>query len=240
MKLTETFRAKRGWVLRVAGGVLIAGLSILALGLLRRGEPDAVLAHAASRSCFRIPAAGPVSNERFETRYFLDFDGDHSLDVAIVTEEVSNGQVNYTVQLRLASGGDQSFTVAGPPGGLKIEMQDMTGDHIPNDVLLRPALFSSLPTVLVNDGHNHFAVLVSGADPGSFTSPANLGSRQENGQTSAFLRSSGFKAIHLPASKRTLVPQVQQSLLAPVRQSFAWGIDHVSRLDRAPPSATSI
>ena len=32
----------------------------------------------------------------------------------------------------------------------------MTGDKVPNDVVLRPALLRWLPTVLVNDGHEHF------------------------------------------------------------------------------------
>jgi len=240
MNLMETFRAKRCWILQAAGVFLLAGLTALALNLPGSARWDAGRASARLSSSFRIPAASPVPSESLEKSYLLDFAGDHSLNGATVTEQISDGHVNYTVQLRLASGAEQSVTVPGPPGGLQIEMHDMTGDHVPNDVVLRPALFSWLPTVLVNDGHDHFAVLVSGADPGNFTSPADLGSRRGSAQTFAFLRSSGFKAIQLPASKRMIVPQLRQC--SPVRftQSFAWGIEHASRLDRAPPFAASI
>jgi hypothetical protein len=99
----------------------------------------------------------------------LDFDGDHSLDAATVIEQPSVGYAKYTVQLHLASGAEQSFVVMAPPGGLQVEMRDMTGDNIPNDVVLRPALLRWLPTVLVNDGHQHFEVAWSGPDPGSFS-----------------------------------------------------------------------
>jgi hypothetical protein len=240
MNLLETFRARRDWIVRASAIGLIAAVSALTLGALLSGGPKVAPTSAKSSPSLRIPAASSVSHEPFERSYLLDFAGDHSLSGATVTEHTSNGHVNYTVHLRLASGAEQSVTVAGPPGGLQIEMHDMTGDHVPNDVVLRPALFSWLPTVLVNDGHDHFAVLVSGADPGNFTSPKDLGSRRESGQTFAFLRSSGFKAIYFPASKRMIAPQLQQRPVVRSRQSFAWGIEHVSRLDRAPPFTVSI
>jgi len=240
MNLLETFRKRRDWIVHASAIALIAGVSALTLGALLSGGRNVAPASAKSSPSLRIPAASSVSHEPFERSYLLDFAGDHSLSGATVTERTSNGRVNYTVHLRLASGAEQSVTVAGPPGGLQIEMHDMTGDHVPNDVVLRPALFSWLPTVLVNDGHDHFAVLVSGADSGNFTSPADLGSRRGNALTFAFLRSSGFKAIYFPASKRMIAPQLQQSPLDRSRQSFAWGIEHVSRLDRAPPFVVSI
>lgn len=167
--------------------------------------------------------------------YFLDFAGDHSLDQAVVTEQVAAGYANYTVNLRLASGAEQSVTLAGPPGGLQIEMHDMTGDHVPNDVVLRPTLLRWPPTVLVNDGHDHFAVVVSDADPGNIATRENLDPRRRDGPALAFLRSSGFKAIPVPHTKGIFVPQLQQTLLSPFAQSFAWGAEHASASGRAPP-----
>jgi len=239
MNLWETFRARRVWALQ-AGAILVAGLPILALSPAGSKAREAARVSADSTSPSRVSATSSGFNEPLQKSYLLDFAGDHSLSAATVTEQVSNGRANYTVDLRLASGAEQFITVPGPPGGLQIEMHDMTGDHVPNDVVLRPALFSWLPTVLVNDGHDHFAILVSGADPGNFASPADLGSRHGNTQTFACLRSSGFKAIPLPASKRTIIPQMQQRSVVQFEQSFAWGVEHVSRLDRAPPFAASI
>lgn len=169
--------------------------------------------------------------------YLLDFAGDHSLSAATVTEEPADGRATYTVRLQLASGTEQSVMVAGPPGGLEIEMHDMTGDHVPNDVVLRPSLFSWLPTVLVNDGHDHFSIVVAGADTGSFSSPQNLGSRRQNGQTVAFLRSSGFRSVYVPASKRLPFSRSRRYPLSAFAQCFARRVVCASRLDRAPPSA---
>jgi hypothetical protein len=172
--------------------------------------------------------------------YFLDFAGDHSLSAATVTEQATAQYVRYTVQLRLASGAEQSVIVAAPPGGLQIEMRDMTGDHVPNDVILRPALLRWPATVLVNDGHDHFAVVVSGVDPGSFSSREDLGSRPRDTQTFAFLRSSGFKAIQLPHSKRLLVPRLQQGHFSLTTQAFAKDLRRASSPGRAPPFVTTI
>ena len=235
MNLMETFRAKRGWAIRAAGVVLVAGLSVLVLNLPGAARRDAGREPATSNS----PAASPAHSGRFVKSFLLDFDGDHSLDLATVTEQVSDGRVNYDVRLQLASGVEQSFTVAGPPGGLQIEMQDMTGDHVPNDVILRPTLFSWLPTVLVNDGHDHFAVVVSGADTGNVSSPEDLGSRRQDTQTFVFLSSSGFRTTYLSHSKRMLIPQLQRCLFSPFAQSFVWGVEHASRSDRAPPFVAS-
>lgn len=185
------------------------------------------------------PMTRRSSSDSFRVKsYLLDFAGDHSLSAATVTEQPDQGRATYTVRLQLASGAQQSVVVAGPPGGLQIEMHDMTGDHVPNDVVLRPSVLSWLPTVLVNDGHDHFAVVVAGADPGSFSSPQNLGSRRQSVQSSAFLRSSGFKSIHLPASDRTLIPRFQQCPLSAFAPSFAWGAEHATSLGRAPPITT--
>ena len=127
----------------------------------------------------RSPA--PIgSNNRYQvTQYVMDSDGDHSLDLATVVEHPTGGYAQYTVQLHLASGVEQSLVVSAPAGGLQLEMHDMSGDKIPNDLVLRPTLFSRLPTVLLNDGDNHFAVAISGTVPNSLSCGQELDSRGE-------------------------------------------------------------
>jgi hypothetical protein len=223
--------------LRGAALVLIVAATFVARnhGLSRARNTPAPRAPF-SNSIRPAPSPAPYQVKN----YFLDFDGDHSLDAATVTEQPVAGYANYTVQLRLASGAQQSVHIAAPPGGLQIEMHDMTGDHVPNDVILRPALLSWPPTVLVNDGHDHFAVVVSGANPGSFSSRENLDSRRRENQSFVFLRSSGFKAIRIPPSARMLAPQLRQSRLSTLARVFAWGTEHASSSGRAPPFFTTI
>ena len=165
----------------------------------------------------------------------MDFDGDHSLDVATVIEQPSTGFTKYIVQLHLASGAEQSVVVSAPPGGLQVEMLDMTGDKIQNDVVLRPALLRWLPTVLVNDGHEHFEVAVSGTDPSSFSSSEDLGSRRRDSQTFALLMSSGFKTVHLPNRRRMFDPQLQECLFSSFTQTVSDRLGHASSSGRAPP-----
>jgi len=182
-----------------------------------------------------------VSNNHSEIRnYFMDFAGDHSLDVATVIEQASAGYTRYTVQLHLASGAEQSVIVAAPPGGLQVEMHDMTGDKVQNDVVLRPALVRWLPTILVNDGHEHFEVAVSGTDPNYFSSTEDLGSRQHDSQTFALLMSSGFKAVHLPDSRWLFDTQLRQRLFSSFTQTGTDRLGHASSPGRAPPLETAI
>ena len=181
-----------------------------------------------------------TSNQRSEVRdYFLDFAGDHSLDVATVIEQPSAGYAQYTVYLHLASGAEQSVVVAAPPGGLQVEMHDMTGDKIQNDVVLRPALVRWRPTVLVNDGHEHFEIAISATDPRTFSSSEGLGSRSRDSQTFALLMSSGFKAIHLPDARRLSDPQLRQCRSSTFTQPVANRLGHRTTPGRSPPFATA-
>ena len=185
--------------------------------------------------------AGHIAVPRFEVRnYFMNFAGDHSVDLATVIEQPSAGSTKYIVRLRLASGAEQSVTVSAPPGGLQIEMHDMTGDKIPNDVILRPTLARWLPTVLVNDGHEHFEVAISGTSPKSFSTGEDLGSRPPDSQTFAILMSSGFKAIHLPNNRRVSDPQLQESPCDIFTQTVTNRLGHASSPGRAPPVLTAI
>jgi hypothetical protein len=229
MNWVETFRANRGCAAGATALVLLAGLSLFGRDVFRTSAGSSIRPLGAT-------AVSPDGGDLFRVKSFLlDFAGDHSLNAATVTEQAVDGRANYTVQLRLASGAEQTVIVPGPPGGLQVEMHDMTGDNVPNDVVLRPALFSWLPTVLVNDGSGHYAVVVSGADPGAFSSPENLGSRRQNAQTFAFLRSSGFKSIPRPGGERMLIPQSERPLVLPSSQPLACGLAQVALSDRAPP-----
>jgi len=193
-----------------------------------------------SLSTSAIAANSPSDNHSEIRNYFMDFAGDHSLDVATVIEQPTTGYTKYTVQLHLASGVEQSVIVSAPPGGLQVEMHDMTGDKVPNDVVLRPALVRWLPTVLVNDGHEHFDIAVSGTDPRSFSSNEDLGSRRGDTQSFALLISSGFKAVHLPDSRRPFDLQLQECLFSSVSQTITDRLGHTSSPGRAPPPVIAI
>jgi hypothetical protein len=193
-----------------------------------------------SASIKGVIATSAPSNH-FEVRsYFMDFAGDHSLAVATVTEQPSAEYAKYTVQLHLASGADQSVVVSAPPGGLQVEMHDMTGDKVQNDVVLRPVLVRWLPTVLVNDGHEHFEVALSGKDPSSFSSNKNIDSRPHDSMAFALLKSSRLKTVHLPNCERFSGPRFQQCLLSSFPQAIAPRLGHAASSGRAPPLSTSI
>src|SRR4029077_6834034 len=97
-----------------------------------------------------------------------------------------------------------------------------------------------LPTVLVNDGHEHFEVAVSGPDPSSFTSNEDLGSRRHDSQTFALLISSGLKSVHLPNCRRLSAPQLLQSPLYSCTQTISDRVGDALSPGRAPPLVTAI
>jgi hypothetical protein len=200
--------------------------------------------HRTGASARIFATGGPVNcvpNGHSEVRnYFMGYAGDHSLDDATVIEQPSAGYTKYVIQLHLASGAEQSVIVRAPPGGLQVEMHDMTGDKIPNDVVLIPALVRWLPTVLVNDGHEHFEVAVTSTDPSSFSSTEDLGSRRRDSQTFVFLMSSGFKTAHLPNSRGPFDLQLRDCLFSSFTQAVPNRLSHASSPGRAPPLVMAI
>jgi hypothetical protein len=236
MKLTANSGFARGWAPWAAGLILILAFSAAVRYLFpvtNRGSHHAD--RTASASVNSAPATSASRNHSDIRSYFMDFAGDHSLDLATVIEQSSAGNTRYTIQLHLASGAEQSVELSAPPGGLQVEMHDMTGDKVQNDVVLRPALLRWLPTVLVNDGHDHFAVLVSGTDPRYFSSSVDLESRRRDSQMFAFLMSSGFKTAHLIHTRRRLEPQLQDCLSYSFTQASANRLGHKASPGRAPP-----
>jgi hypothetical protein len=182
-----------------------------------------------------VPESATWSNHREVISYVMGFEGDHSLDVATVVEQVLGGYASYTVHLHLASGTEQSIVVKAPPGGLQIEMHDMTGDRIPNDLVLRPALLCWLPTILLNDGHDHFAVAISSDPPSSLSSGQELASRGNDGRGTAALISSCFKVGGLP-HEGELFPQFREHLLSSTTNAVAAISEYPSSSGRAPPA----
>jgi hypothetical protein len=248
MRSSEKSGLSRNWVFTVVG--LISALVMLALCVnahrSQRLPQDLHRKNAFQNGSVPTTAAAfaPASTgtrDQFKVRrYIMDFDGDHSLDVATVIEQGLAGSTKYTVQLQLASGAEQSVVVNAPPGGLQIEMHDMTGDHVPNDLVLKPALLQWLPTVLVNDGHDHFEVAVSGTDPDSLSSRQDLGSPGRDYQTFAVLISSGFRAITHPIREALFDSRYQQGLLSDFTQPAPKRFGHASSSGRAPPLVTLI
>jgi hypothetical protein len=229
--------------LKLAKDLWTVGLACaLALTTAQARSEDLVRAQTQARVNDTVlePTSTPVSEslvqgDRLEvTNYVMDFEGDHSLDVATVVEQAFSGYASYMIHLHLASGAEQSIAVTAPPGGLRLEMHDMTGDKVPNDLVLRPTLIHWLPTVLVNDGHDHFAVVISNHVPDSLSSGQDLQSRGSDARGIVALMSSGFKAGGL-ARGRELFPQLRKLFLPPTTQAVVPRWELTTSSGRAPP-----
>jgi hypothetical protein len=237
MKLNTASGFPWGHALRVMG--LILALAFSFGGQDRVHSTNRALHHGDARTNFFL-AGTPASaalNERSEIRnYLMDLAGDHSLDDATVIEQEFNGYAKYTVQLHLASGAEQSIVLTAPPGGLQIEMHDMTGDKVPNDLLVRPAHLQWLPTILVNDGHDHFAVVIPGATETYISSTQELAPSESDHHGTVAITSSSFKAHALANCGESFVPQnkIENRISAAELPVISFG--HNSSSGRAPPS----
>jgi len=142
---------------------------------------------------------------------------------------------HYSVHVRVGDDSDEVVPVTAPPGGLQLEILDMTGDNIRNDVVLRPALLHWPLIVLLNDGHDHFTVAISDDLPDQVDSGTRA-SGDSRVPPSIALVSSRF-APHLDASSsRAFVPILHSALLLPPAQPVACGMDDGLILGRAPPA----
>jgi hypothetical protein len=246
MNLSAKFVFEGRWARWAAGLLFVLALFSAAQSHAADTRDEGHRAEATVKDAARnapaavVPAISRSKNHLEITNYFMNYAGDHSLEVATVIEQPTAGYTKYIVQLHLASGAEQSVVLTAPPGGLQVEMRDMTGDKVANDVILRPALIRWIPTVLVNDGHEHFKVAMSGRDPSSFSSSADLGSRRRDPQTFALLMSSGFEAVYLPAYRRLFDAQLQECLFSSFSQAVCNRLGHASSPGRAPPLPTTI
>ena len=181
--------------------------------------------------------AGPQELRHPEVTHRLTgFYEDRSLDVAIAVEKVCATYLRYRVRLQLPSGKEQSIAVTAPPGGLQPEVRDMTGDDIRNDLVLTPALFPWPSTVLVNDGHDHFAVANSGAPPGSLSPGGNVSWSAGNAQMAVALTSSGFRTGGIANREGVFIPQLKKTFFISISQTAASRFDHAPSLGRGPPA----
>jgi hypothetical protein len=227
-------------------GRLVSGIAIIALALASwvcLKDAPRVLNFGSRKQDQRsrptvhdAPAPVGFDDRKEVRRYFMDFDGDHSLDVATVTEQPLGGFARYTVRLHLASGAEQSIDLTAPRGGLQLEMHDMTGDKVPNDLLLRPAFLRLLPTVLVNDGHDHFAVAISGPHSSSLSCGQEVAPREGDDQGTFALLTLGFKTSDLMNGRGLFLPQVQEEILSTPTKVSTKSLDYSFLSGRAPPA----
>lgn len=158
--------------------------------------------------------------------------------VAVVSQNLVLS-TRYTVRVRLSGGDEQVFAITAPPGGLQLEVRDMTGDDVRNDLILRPALIHWPLIVLLNDGHDHFTVAISATLPTSVDS----GSRASRGRQIpeiAALMSASLKAGSQFSSRQIWDSTLQRRLLPPLAQTVANEVAHRSVLGRAPPSSQRV
>ena len=193
--------------------------------------------HASASSIPVVPEPSASGNHRGVTRYATGSDGDHSLEAAIVAEQVFARGTLYTVRLQFASGAEQSIAVTAPPGGLQPEMRDMTGDSVANDVVLTSKLLSSPLVVLLNDGHDHLTVAVS---PGSFSPGEGRASGPHQVHRASALVSSGFKPRALSNRGGLFLPQPRENFLAPISQIVTRPAVYASSSGRAPPALVTL
>lgn len=184
--------------------------------------------------------APTLSTQGRVTRYFMGFEGDRSLDAATVVEQTRTGLMRYTLGLRLASGTEQWIALMAPPGGLRIEMRDMTGDHVPNDLVVTPALFDWPLAVLLKDSRDHFSVAISAVFPGSLGSGRNQASKARDVQCAALLITSGFKARSRTNGRGLFPPHPQENVSFAIAQTATTRLASSSSFGRSPPALITI
>lgn len=228
----------------------VLGLAALALMFIL---PWRLVAHPQERRAGQLPPrftlneAGSISvplvpeGERSSqvTHHLTGFYDDRSLDVAIAVEQISTRYIRYTVQLRLPSGVRQSLAVNAPPGGLEAEVRDMTGDDVRNDLVLTPALFPWLSTILVNDGRDHFEVAHSGGCSGSLSPGGDVGRGQRDCRSAAALARSGLHPGGLAKVEGLFLLQQRETRFTPLTQTSRSRFEHSPSLGRDPPVPTT-
>ena len=199
------------------------------------GEFQAGVGDYATVSSSIILASPSVTSSNHErvTRYATRFAGDHSLEEATVVEQAFARYTRYTVWLQFASGAEQFVVVTAPPGGLQLEMRDMNGDRVPNDLVLTTKLLRLPLIVLLNEGHDHLAVAIS---PGSFTTGEGRASGPHQVYLASALATPGLKRGGHANSGDLHFPQLEEKLLAPPAQVLTKRADCSSASGRAPPA----
>ena len=231
------------------GATLLCALGIFSISLVLF-VCSSVGAHSHSRTISRRPmraapqpATVPARREpappaaRGSGELDADgFDGDQTLDAAAVIRQAFAPSTRYIVHVHSPSGTDQFIAVNAPPGGLELEVRDMTGDNVRNDLVLRPALVHWPLSVLLNDGHDHFTVSVSGVYPGAMESGAQQASTPDRIREIVAVVFSASEANALANRLGTFLPQLQQSLISSFSETVTTSSDRASSSGRAPPT----
>ena len=165
-------------------------------------------------------------------------DADRTLNAAASVNQNLAPSTRYTVHVRLSGGAEQFIPVTAPPGGLQLEVRDMTGDNIQNDLVLRPALIHWPLIVLLNDGHDRFTVAISSTLPSSLDSGSRASGAQQVPESVA-LASPSSKAGPRARNGQLFTPRLQKDLLSPLTQGVTNRMAHKSASGRAPPALTT-
>lgn len=237
------FRAHRekAGAMKLKPKLLLALAVVLSVGVCARsqevacGEFQAYRAsHAPDSSS--IPTVREPSALRISptvTHYVTQFDGDHSLKAATVVEQTFARYTLYTVRLKFGSGVEQSVVLTAPPGGLQPEMRDMSGDSVPNDLVLTSKLLGLPLIVLLNEGHDHLTVAIS---PGSFTDGEGRASGPHQTHRASALVSPRFSRGGLTNCEGPHYPRLEETLRSPLVSQSTRDVEHLSASGRAPPA----
>jgi hypothetical protein len=203
-----------------------------------RLQADSSIHSAAFSSIPVSPGHSAWVSQQRVTRYSTKLQGDHSLDAATVTEQVFSQYALYTVRLQFTSGAEQSIVVTAPPGGLQPEMRDMTGDRIPNDLVLTSRLLCLPLVVLLNEGNDHLMVAIS---PGSFASGEGRTLATHQTHRAPVLLRPGFRAGGLTIGRELFLPQLRVGFLPSAANWVKKDQSLSTSSGRAPPAlATAI
>ena len=163
--------------------LLVSLLVFCALGVLLFGAVAAHSAGALRHPRQRVAPPSPagilhrspaIAAQANDSPRQDELDADSALRAEAVVSENLAPSTGYTIDVRLADGTEQLIPITAPPGGLQLQVRDMTGDNVQNDLVVRPALTHWPLIVLLNDGHNHFTVAISATLPSSMDSGSRL------------------------------------------------------------------
>ncbi len=227
--------------MRLSPKLLLALAFALSIGVRARAQEVSrdqlqagVSSHAPAFSS--IPAASDTPGSSVHptvTHYATESDGDHSLQEATVVEQAFSQYTLYTVHLQFASGVEQSVILTAPPGGLQPEMRDMSGDSVPNDLVLTSKLLGLPLIVLLNEGHDHLTVAISRS---AIATGEDRASGPHQAYRAAALVSPRLRSGEFAGRGGPHDAHLEEKLLCPLVSQSTRDTEHPSASGRAPPS----
>jgi hypothetical protein len=201
---------------------LLLGLYMVGVATLAEGSAPRILPPA---------SAGVTANFAI-----ADFDGDQRPDFASV--QAGGGtprESRYWIRLQLSTGSRQTIGLTAPVGGLRLDLQDVNGDHLA-DLIVSTTWFGRPVAILLNDGQGNF----------TFVDPSEFPAATKEAPASWSEPSSPINELSAIPPSRSL-PKVLQSqsggFLAEIKREFAFrtaDCPHISNwtctsAGRAPP-----